>query len=133
VNVALAANGAVATASSTINSNYPASAAINGDRKGQNWGSGGGWNDATSGSYPDWLQVDFGTTRTISEIDVFTVQDNPGSPSDPTLTMTFSLYGITAFNVQYWDGSAWVSVPGGDVTGNNKVWRKFTFSNNRYK
>ena len=28
----------------------------------------------------------------------------------------------------YWDGSAWVTVPGGSVTGNNKVWRKFTFT-----
>jgi RHS repeat-associated protein len=30
--------------------------------------------------------------------------------------------------VQYWNNSSWVTVPGGSVTGNNKVWRKFTFS-----
>jgi len=29
--------------------------------------------------------------------------------------------------VQYWDGSGWVTVAGGSVTGNHKVWRKFTF------
>ena len=127
VNVALASNGGTASASSTFGSR-PASDAINGEKKGVGWATSGGWNDNTSGQYPDWLQVDFGTSRTISEIDVFTLQDNYTSPSDPTLTMTFSLYGITAFNVQYWTGSAWASVSGGDVTGNNKVWRKFTFA-----
>ncbi|MDX1376801.1 MAG: hypothetical protein R3357_14645, partial [Burkholderiales bacterium] len=29
--------------------------------------------------------------------------------------------------VQYWDGAAWVTVPGGSVSGNNKVWRRFSF------
>ena len=42
--------------------------------------------------------------------------------------MTFTKYGITDFQVQYWNGSAWVDVPGGNVTGNNLVWRKFTFT-----
>ncbi|HKJ22944.1 MAG TPA: hypothetical protein VKA13_07635, partial [Gammaproteobacteria bacterium] len=30
--------------------------------------------------------------------------------------------------VQYWNGSAWATVPGGSVTGNNHVWRTFSFS-----
>ena len=30
--------------------------------------------------------------------------------------------------MQYLSGSNWVDVPGGSVTGNNLVWRKFTFS-----
>ncbi|MBI3344747.1 MAG: hypothetical protein HY028_07845 [Gammaproteobacteria bacterium] len=42
--------------------------------------------------------------------------------------MSFSLYGITTFDVQYWNGSAWAAIPGGTVTGNNKVWRQFTFA-----
>jgi len=29
--------------------------------------------------------------------------------------------------VQYWNGSVWVDVPGGNVTGNNLVWRRFIF------
>ena len=41
--------------------------------------------------------------------------------------MTFSLYGITDFDVQTWNGSEWVTVPGGSVNGNRKVWKKFTF------
>jgi hypothetical protein len=42
--------------------------------------------------------------------------------------MTFSLYGLTEFVVQYWDGTAWVVVPGGNVAGNNLVWRQFLFA-----
>ncbi len=30
--------------------------------------------------------------------------------------------------MQYWNGSAWVVVPNGNVVGNQLVWRKFTFS-----
>lgn len=75
VNVALAANGATAMASSTVNSNYPVSAVNDGDRKGLNWGAGGGWNDGTLGQFPDWVELDFGVSQAISEIDVFTCQD----------------------------------------------------------
>jgi hypothetical protein len=128
VNVALAANGGVATASSTYSSAYPASGAIDGDRKGLNWAAGGGWNDVTAGVWPDWLEVDFNGSKTINEIDVFTVQDNYASPSDPTLGMTFTQYGMTDFQVQYWNGSAWAAVPGATVSSNNLVWRQFTFT-----
>jgi hypothetical protein len=128
VNVAAASNGGVASASSTYSSAYPAAAAINGDRRGVNWGKGGGWNDATAGALPDWLQVTFGGTRTINEVNVFTVQDNFGSPVEPTTTLTFSRYGIRAFTVQYWTGTAWAAVPGGTVSGNTLVWRRFTFA-----
>jgi len=128
VNVALASNGAAATASSTYDSGYSAAAAINGDRRGVNWGAGGGWNDAAPGNtFPDWLEVDFNGVKTIDEIDLFNIQDNYSSPSVPTETMTFNTYGLTGFDVQYWSGTNWVTIPGGNVTGNNKVWRKFTF------
>src|SRR5205085_247724 len=39
----------------------------------------------------------------------------------------FSTYGLTNFDVQYWSGSAWVTVPAGSITGNNKVWTKISF------
>ncbi|MDR7273222.1 PKD repeat protein, partial [Pelomonas saccharophila] len=128
VNVAAAANGGVATASSAFDARYPASAVIDGDRLGLNWGAGGAWADGTLGVYPDWVQIDFNGMQTISEIDVFTLQDNSGSPSVPTLQMTFSRFGITHFQVQYWNGTGWVDVPGGSVIGNNKVWRQFVFA-----
>ena len=127
-NVALASNGATATASSTYGPGYDPSGAINGDRKGAPWGNGGGWNDGTGNSWPDWFEVDFAGTQSINEIDVFSLQDNYTSPADPTANMTFSLYGLTDFVVQYWDGSQWTAVPGGTVAGNNLVWRQLTFA-----
>jgi len=58
---------------------------------------------------------------------VFGLQQNPQSPVEPTFTMTSS-YALTDFEVRYWNGSDWATVPGGSVTGNDKVWRKFTFA-----
>jgi RHS repeat-associated protein len=124
INVALASNGGTATASSTLSPYVPAYV-INGSRRATN---SEGWLDNTYASFPDWVQVDFNGSKTISEIDVVTQQDDPQNPVEPTLTQTFSLYGITAFDAQYWTGSAWATVPGGSVTGNNKVWRQFSFS-----
>ena len=127
MNVALAANGGVASASSTYSGGFPPSGAINGDRKGLNWGAGGYWNDATANTLPDWLEVDFSGSKAITEIDVFSVQDDYQAPGEPTSTMTFTRYGLTSFQLQYWDGTQWLDVPGGSVTGNNLVWRKVTF------
>ncbi len=127
-NLALASAGAVVTASSTYSASFPPAAVNDGDRRGVNWGSGGGWNDATANAWPDWVQVDFGAARTVAEIDVFTLQDAYGSPQEPTETTTFGSYGITDYEVQYWTGSAWQTVAGGSVTGNNKVWRRFSFA-----
>jgi RHS repeat-associated protein len=126
-NVALAANGSTASASSILDSGFAASGAINGDRKGANWGNGGGWADSSYGGFPDWLEVDFNGSKSISEIDVFTVQDNWASPTEPTESMTFSAYGQTEYEVQYWNGSSFVRLSGGSITNNNKVWRKITF------
>jgi RHS repeat-associated protein len=128
VNVALASNGATASASSTLNATFPVASVINGDRRGTGWGSGGGWNDATGGAFPDWVEVSFAGTKTIGEVSVFTLQDSTMSPSEPTEQMTFSLYGVTAFQIEYWTGSAWAQIPGASASGNNKVWRKFTFA-----
>jgi hypothetical protein len=133
VNHALAANGAAASALSTTPdadfapSTFPASGAINGNRKGDDWGRGGAWRGGT-GVFPNWLEVSFQGQKTISEIDVFTTQDGLDNAAEPTSGMTFALYGLTDFQVQYWDGSAWQVVPGGVVSGNNKVWRQIQFA-----
>lgn len=127
-NVALAANGGTATASSTQGSGYPASAVINGDRRGLGWGTGGAWMDATAGSWPDWVEVDFSGAQTIDEVDVFSLQDNYLTPADPTASLTFNNFGLRDFEVQYWTGSAWLPVPGGTIAGNTLVWRKLTFA-----
>jgi hypothetical protein len=103
-------------------------AVINGDRRGLNWGGGGGWNDSTISVYPDWVEVTFNGNRTITEIDVFTLQDAYTAPAVPTTAMTFTQFGVRDFDVQYWNGSAWQTIPGGVVVGNNLVWRQFTFA-----
>ena len=119
LNVASQANGGVASASST----YSDLSAVNdGNRKGLTW-----WTDNTAGAYPDWVQIAFNGTKTITEIDVVTIQDDWATPVDPTPTLTFTKYGITDFQVQYWTGAAWATVPGGTVVGNNLVWRQFAF------
>lgn len=128
INVARSSNGGVATASSTLGPNYPASGAINGDRRGLLWGAGGGWNDGTQNAGPDWIEVAFSGTKLIEEVNVFSMQDTYTAPSDPTPTMTFSLFGLRAFEMQYWDGAAWLPVPGGVVTNNSLVWRKALFA-----
>src|SRR6266850_3009275 len=89
---------------------------------------GGGWADASSGTFPDELEIALNGSKTIDEIDLFTLQDNPANPSEPTETMTFNTYGVTAFKLWYWNGSTCVDVPGGTVTGNTNVWRKLTFT-----
>jgi hypothetical protein len=128
MNVALASNGGVATASSTLTANYPASAVINGDRRGVGWGAGGGWNDGTSNAVPDWIEVSFAGAKTLDEINVFSMQDVYWAPAEPTPAMTFAYFGLRAFEVQYWDGSDWVAIPGGAVADNGLVWRQFTFA-----
>jgi hypothetical protein len=131
-NVALASKGSVAFASSTTLESegmgiFPATNTINGERSGANWGSTGGWRDGTD-TYPDWLEVDFPGNKTVDEIDLFSLQDNYTAPVEPTEAMTFTYYGITDFDVQYWNGAQWLNVPGGSVSGNNKVWRRVSFS-----
>jgi PKD repeat protein len=130
-NYALTSSGAVAVASSSYpGGGYPAASAINGDRNGANWGFGtGGWADGTRGLYPDSLEVDFsGAAKAISEIRVYTLQNNwKNNPGEPTANTSCSGEGILDFQVQYWNGTAWVTVTGGSVTGNDKAMRIFTF------
>ena len=123
----LDSSGATVTASSTFDVDYRADGAINGSTHGD-WGTGsGGWQDGTLNTFPDWIEVNFGASKAIDWINIYTLQDNFQNSTEPMPTETFTLYGIVDFDVQYWNGSAWVTVPGGEVNGNNKVWRKFSF------
>lgn len=126
-NIALASNGATAAAFSTVNASLVASNVINGNRFGI-WGSGDGWNSITENVFnSEWVEVTFATSSTISQVDVITLQDNLGAPSNPTQAMTFSIYGITDYEVQYWTGSAWATIPYAVAANNFRVWRQFTF------
>jgi hypothetical protein len=128
-NVALGTNGSTAAASSSHSSgSYPASAAINGDRTGNSWGTpSGGWNDGTRATYPDSLEITFAGSQVIDEINVFTLQNNWQNAGEPTLDTSASGEGILDFSVEYWDGSQWLTVTNGNVTGNDKAWRQFLF------
>jgi hypothetical protein len=92
------------------------------------WGSGsGGWNDATPNVFPDWIEVDFGGVRTIKWINVFTLPDDYKNAPEPDLEQTFSRYGITDFDAEYWTGRSWRTVPGGAIRRNRNVWRMISF------
>jgi len=125
-NYGLTSLGSVAAASSTYTSrNYAAGAAFDGDRKGTNWEAGGGWNDNTRGVWGDTLDVTFSRgAKTISEVRVYTLQNNFRTPVEPDDNTDASIYGIRDFDVQAADASA----PGGwrtvaSVTGNTKARR----------
>ncbi len=125
-NVALAANGGVASASSTLPGRAP-SVLIDNERAGINFASagyGGIWKDATYGVFPDWVQINFNGSKTINRVVVYTAQTNYTAPVEPTDTLTTTL-GLTDFTVQGWDGGAWVVLA--SVTGNNLVKRTLTF------
>ncbi len=126
INVALAANGGVASASSTYSAAYPVAAVNDGDHSGMSWASGGGWADATVNASPDWVQVNFNARKTIDHVVVYTLADQYGPGILPSDTQTFTLFGIVDFDVQAWNGSAWVTVA--QVTGNNLVKRTVTFA-----
>src|SRR4029450_12485043 len=85
-------------------------------------------NHAPYGGFPDWVEVDFAASYSISQVNVFSVQDTYGAPSEPTSTQTFTAYGVRSFDVQYWTGTAWATIPGSSVTGNTLVWRTVTFT-----
>jgi RHS repeat-associated protein len=135
-NVALWSNGGrVFTSQGFDETRYPAAAAVNGDRRGLGWGSGGGgWSDGTANAYPDWLEVRFAGPKTIEEVDVFTLQDAYDSPAEPTPDLRFRDGGLTSFIVQYWNkalnggAGGWANIPNGGVTSNDKVWRRFIFA-----
>ena len=124
-NVALASQGATATASSSFDEGHLPGSAINGDRRGVR--GAGYWNDATSGGGPDWIEVAFSGPKTLQEINIFSVQDDYSAPIEPTPTMEFTIYGLADLTVQYWTGAGWADVPGGVVRSNTLVWRSVTF------
>ncbi len=130
INFAHSSHGSTASASSTFTSrNYSPEGAINGDVIGAGWEQGGGWNDATRDVWPDWLEVDFHNLRTIREIRVYTLQNNFKNPVQPDPTTPADLYGIRLFDVQYWNGTSWVTIGGfNQEPGNDKAMSVFTFA-----
>ena len=126
INVALASNGGVSTASSVNSAGYAVAGVNDNKRSGAGWGSGGGWNDGTPSVFGDWVQIKFNGQKTIDHVVLYTLQDHYTSPVEPTDSMTFNVYGVTDFQVQAWNGAAWVTL--GTVSGNNRVKRTVSFT-----
>jgi hypothetical protein len=63
--------------------------------------------------------------RAIDRVVVYSLQDAPLSPTEPTDTMTFASFGATDFIVEGWNGTGWTTLA--TVTGNNLVKRTVTF------
>jgi len=121
VNVALSANGGVASASSELGG-HPVSSVNNNERTGGNYSNGLSW----VATVPSWVQINFNGQKTIDRVVLYSMQDAYTSPVEPTDAQTFSLYGTTGFTVQTWNGSTWVTQA--TLAGNNLVKRSVTFA-----
>ncbi len=132
-NYGLSNLGTVATASSShVSGNFPVSSVIEGNRRATLWGaspadSQNGWNSASNPTIgaPDWVELNFGQARKINEINIFSVATTATEPHANTLAETSS-NTLQDFDVQYWNGSIWVDIA--NVTGNDRTWRQFKFS-----
>lgn len=131
VNWGASSNGGVASASGSLSSAYSPAAANNGVRHtnnqyGMSPATGSAW---VSENYifieEQWLQLDF-ASKAISRVDVICLPDAADTNVEPTLDDIANNYNPITFDVQYWNGSGWTTITG--ATGNNKVWRQFTFA-----
>jgi len=95
------------TASSEHLPNYPACGAVDGDRDSEHWAKTTGWNDATKGNFPDWLQVTFDQPQTVGRVDLYTLNSRQYPAAG---------YGLKDWDVQAMVGGAWQTVA--EVRGN---------------
>jgi len=117
-NVAAAASGAQVFASSSHSSgNFPPASMIDGERRGLTWGQGGGWSDGTPNAFPDFVEVHLAGEKLIDEIVLYTLRDNYTSADEVIEASGATQYGLSAFDVGYWDAAAgqWKYIA---VTGN---------------
>ncbi len=66
---------------------------------------------------PKWLQVNFPRAVTVASAHLYLGLDNDAAKG-----------GLPSFKIQYYNGSAWVDVPGSSVTGNTASERSVIFS-----
>jgi hypothetical protein len=80
---------------------YPACGAVDGDRDSEHWAKTTGWNDATKGSFPDWLQVTFDQPQSVGRVDLYTLN----SKQYPAAS-----YGLKDWDIQAQVGGVWQTV-----------------------
>jgi hypothetical protein len=126
-NVALAANGAVAAASSTGfgDTEFSSAAKLIDDRRS---GIDSYWTDDTTDEFPDVVQINFFGNKTIDRVVVYSVQEelNHFGGIDPTDTDNCYVYVLADFTVEGWNGNDWVTL--GTVAGNDLCKRTVTFA-----
>lgn len=118
-NVALGSAGSTVVASSVYGAEYSPESVIDGSTSPVLWGANGGWNDGTAGEFPDTLEIDFGTSRTIDRIGLATL--------DSSLFPAAS-YGVSDFSAEYLDSStnSWVNLF--SASGNTRGYVSNTFA-----
>lgn len=99
-----------ATASST-QPGFAPSGANNGDRDSSKWAAMGasenGWNDATTGVFPDWLRIDFTGPVVVGRVDLYTL-DSAIFPA--------ALWGIRDADIELLVDGSWQKMA--EVRGN---------------
>ncbi len=115
-NFALASNGSTATCSDGYDSSGPPENVIDGNNS---FSNNKRWRTTV---FPAYLEIDFGQSRTIDRISLFSQQDSGNTT--PTLGMT-GKYAISDFNISYWDGTGneWKELE--NVTSNKAIWYQF--------
>lgn len=119
-NLALASNGGVMSASSTLSLSYAASKANDGNITGATAPNVVDyWNSSVQGNYPEYLTCTLGANSRIYRVVVYSVQDNYLTPSQPTPTMISTRFGLKDLQIETWDGASWVLSD--TVTGNDLI------------
>jgi hypothetical protein len=80
---------------------YPACGAVDGDHDQEHWGISTGWNDASRGTFPDWLQVTFDQPQSVGRAELYTL-DSAKYPA--------AGYGLKDWDVQAQVGGSWQTV-----------------------
>ncbi|WP_051950897.1 discoidin domain-containing protein [Actinacidiphila yeochonensis] len=80
---------------------YPACGAFDGDRDSAHWGASTGWNDATKGAFPDWLQSTFDQPERVGRVDLYTLD---------SATYPAAKYGLSDWDVQLLADGGWQTV-----------------------
>lgn len=96
---------------------YPACGAVDGDRDSEHWAKTTGWNDATKGNFPDWLQVTFDQPQSVGRVDLYTLDSKQYPAAE---------YGLKDWDVQAKVGDAWQTVA--EVRGNLAGLNSSTFT-----
>ena len=89
---------------------YPVSAVNNNERAGYELGQRRRLERCHRQRLSRHRAIVFNGSKTINRVVVYTVAGQLPGPVEPTDTMTFSLYGITAFTVQGRQGTKWVTL-----------------------